>query len=547
MPENANTLFFTNPATGVCFGQMAMSTPDEVKRAVSEMRAASPEWSHKPVKERVRILRKYQELIIDCMDEITGVINQDCGKSRQDAMIEVFMTVDMLDAALNRAPRWLRRYRVSPGLYFSKACYVEPRPYGVVAVISPWNYPFALAMPPVLGALLAGNTVVLKPSEVTGAVGLLMGKLLQRVPELAPYVRVVHGDGAVGAALVQEKLDYIFLTGSTPTGRKVAQAAAATLTPLACELGGKDAMIVLADADLPAAARWGVWGSFFNAGQTCMGVERVYVVEEVYDEFLRLTLAETAQIKMGYSSDVESEYYLGPISDPRQLRVIRRHLEDAHDKGAFVLTGGTVEDSFIAPTVLVDVNHDMLLMREETFGPLMPVMKVKDEQEAIRLANDCELGLGTSVWSRDLEHAWEVARQVEASSVIINDTITQFAVPLLPFGGIKQSGYGRTHGKEGVMQFTRPYTYVVGQAPLQWDLATIMRSPGNYKLGSAVLHLARGASLRQRMEPVGALTAAAVTAAAEKAATVDKKKLALGVFGLLGLAGLALSLVHGKK
>jgi len=527
MSTYPDVLTFINPASGNCFGELPMTTAAGVEQAMAEMRAASRIWSRKEIAERVAILRKFQALLIDSLDEITDVINQDCGKSRQDAMIEVFITVDMLDSYLQHAKRWLQRYEVSSGLFFFKKCYVEPRPYGVVAVISPWNYPFALAMPPVLGALLAGNTLVLKPSEVTAATGMLIERLVERVPEMKPFVRVVHGDGRVGAALVQSNPDYIFLTGSTLTGRKVAQAAAEKLIPSACELGGKDAMIVLDDADLAAAARWGVWGAFFNAGQTCMAVERVYVHEQVYDQFLELVLHETERVTMGYSRDPFSMFDIGPITDPRQLKVIETHLTDALERGARALTGGETNGNFVSPTVLVDVTQDMRLMQEETFGPLMPILKVSSDAEAIALANDNEFGLGASIWSRDLHHAWKVARQIEASSVIINDTITQFAIPMLPFGGIKHSGYGRVHGKEGVVQFTRPYAYAVGQPPPAFDIATIMRSPGNYELGKAVLKMTRGASYRQRLEPVGA----ALQGSVKRVINIEKRSLLWGAQG----------------
>src|SRR6185503_18881740 len=292
-----------------------------------DLRQAFPAWSAKPVRERIRILRRFQALLIDAQDEITAVLNQDCGKSRQDALIELFVTVDMLAQYCHHAPGWLKRQRVPSGLYFFKQCYVEHRPHGVVAVIAPWNYPLTLALPPMLSALLAGNTVILKPSEVTGATGVLIERLFQRLPELAPFVRVVHGDGRVGAAVIQSKPDYVFLTGSTPTGRKVMQAAAENLVPVACELGGKDAMIVLEDADLAAAAHWGAWGAFFNAGQTCMAVERVYVVGPVYDEFVRLAAAEAALFKPGYTPDVEGPYTIGPVTDPRQVKIIERHVD----------------------------------------------------------------------------------------------------------------------------------------------------------------------------------------------------------------------------
>jgi acyl-CoA reductase-like NAD-dependent aldehyde dehydrogenase len=498
----ADVLLFTNPATGERFGEVEIATPEKVRQAIDEMRQAFPLWSAKPVKERIHILRKFQTLLIDSQDEITNRISQDCGKSRQDALIELFMTVDMLAQYCKNAEQWLKRQRVSPGLYLFKQCHVEYRPHGVVAVIAPWNYPLTLSVPPMLAALLAGNTVILKPSEVTAATGVLIEKLFQRIPELASCVRIVHGDAQVGAALIQAKPDYIFFTGSTPTGRKVLQAAADNLIPVACELGGKDAMIVLEDADLRAAARWGAWGAFFNAGQTCMAVERVYVVESVYDEFVRLAGTYAREFKMGYTSELESPYCIGSVTDPRQVSIIERHLDDALAKGARLLTGGKERGMFYNPMVLVNVDHSMILMREETFGPLMPIMKVKDQAEAIRLTNDNAFGLGASIWSRDLKRAKRVADQIQAGAVIINDSIAQFAVPMLPFGGIKESGSGRIHGREGLIQFTRPYSYVLGESPMKWDIATILREPGHYKLASTIMGLVFGTTMRQRWEAV---------------------------------------------
>lgn len=502
---DSEKLSFINPATGAQFGEVKVSTPEEVQAAVEQMRAAFGAWSAKSLHARVRILRKFQTLLIAERDEITRVLTQDCGKSRQDSLIELFITVDMLAQYCSQAPKWLRRRRVSSGLYLFKRCFVEHRPYGVVAVIAPWNYPLTLALPPMLAALMAGNTVVLKPSEVTAATGVLIEKLIQRVPELAPFVRVVHGGGKVGAALTQAKPDYIFVTGSTPTGKRILQAAAENLTPVALELGGKDAMIVLDDANIDAAARWGAWGAFFNTGQTCMAVERVYVVESKYDEFVQRAVEEAKKLQSGFSTEIDSPYFMGPITDPRQVAVIDEHLEDALSKGARVLTGEKQQGMFYSPMVVVNVDHSMQMMREETFGPLMPIMKVRDEAQAVELANDNAFGLGASVWSKDIAHAKRIADQVQASSVIINDSIAQFGVPMLPFGGIKDSGFGRTHGEEGLMQFTRPFSYAVGAVPFKWDVATILRENGHYNLATAIMGVVYGTSLKQKWETLAQL------------------------------------------
>jgi acyl-CoA reductase-like NAD-dependent aldehyde dehydrogenase len=491
-----------NPATGKEFGRVPVTEPGEVERAMCDARRNSSAWSGKTVHERVRILRRLQIAVVDLVDEISEVISKDTGKSRQDAMIEVYLTLDLLHAYLKHAPRWLRTRRVPRSPYFLKKSYYVQKPYGVVAVISPWNYPFALALPPVLAALLAGNSVLLKPSEVTAATGVMIEKIFQCVPDLSRFVRVLHGDADTGAALVAAKPDYIFLTGSTSTGKAVMRAAAEHLIPVACELGGKDAMLVLEDADLDSAAKWGLWGAMYNTGQACMSVERVYVVEGVYDQFIQKVLSHLQQYRLGYSDDKDSPYHLGPISDPRQVGIILDQLEDARKKGARVLAGGGINEPYLDPVILVDVDHSMHVMQEETFGPLLPVMKVKDEAEAIRMANDSEYGLGASVWSSDIGRAERVAHKLDSSTVIVNDAIAHFAIPMLPFGGVKSSGSARIHGMEGLLQFTRPFSYAIGDPPKSWDFVTIMRYPGHYQVGVDVLRLLFGVTLRRRLRPV---------------------------------------------
>ncbi len=497
-----HVLPFINPATGEQFGEIPIATQEEIKTARREMAAAAQDWAAKPVRERVRIIKQLQKLIVDEVDEITAVMNRDGGKSRQDALAELFMTVDLINQYCKNAPRWLRRKRISSGLQFFKSAYQELIPYGVVGVIGPWNYPFVLLIPPIVSALLAGNTVLAKPSEVTAATGLMMEQLIQRVPELSPFVRFLHGDGRVGAGLVQSEPDLIFLTGSTNTGKLVLKACAETMTPVICELGGKDPMIVLEDADIKAAAQWGVWGAFYNTGQTCMAVERVYVVDAVYDAFVKEVVELTRQLKIGYKPDRINEFDMGPLTFQRQIDIIDAQLDDAFAKGARRLTGGGRNGMFMEPMVLVNLDHTMKIMQEETFGPIMPIMRVENELHAIQLANHSNFGLSASVWTQDLRRARQISEQLVVGSVNINDTMTHFAIPHLPFGGVKESGYGRTHSEKELLQFTQSRSVVVGKPPIKFDIATIMREPGQYKLSSAILRMAFGVTPRQKLQPV---------------------------------------------
>ncbi|HRO92098.1 MAG TPA: aldehyde dehydrogenase family protein [Promineifilum sp.] len=502
MTPPTDCIEFFNPATGAKFGEVRMATAADVARARHEMAAVQPEWAAKSVKERARLVKKLQRVIVDAADEITAVINQDHGKSRLDALHEVFMTVEKIHHYANHAPRWLARERVPRGLYFFKRFYTDREPYGVVGIIGPWNYPLDLMVPPIVSALLAGNTVLVKPSEVAAATGVLLEELFSRVPELARYVRFLHGDARVGEAMVRSKPDLLFLTGSVKTGRIVAKMAAENMTPFMYELGGKDPMIVLEDADIAAAARWGVWGAFYSTGQACVSVERVYVHEKVYDAFVAAVLEETAKFSVGYSPDKDNPNWMGPLTFQRQCDIVTAHLDDALAKGARVLIGGKRTGMFIEPTVLVDVDHSMQLMTEETFGPMMPIMKVRDEAEAIRLANDSDLGLSAYVWSRDLKHAERVAHQLDAGVVNINDVVAHYSVAGLPFGGTKLSGNTRTHGRGEVTQYTRLKAYSFSNPPSAIDPVIWIRYPGNYNLLKAMMGATYGTNMKQRVEPV---------------------------------------------
>lgn len=495
-----HTMECRNPATGGYLGSIEMATAEQVRAAREHMRVAGKMWGRKSVGERVKALRKLQGVLIDAHEEITAVINKDTGKPRQDALVELFITVNMLSHSLNHARRWLGRSYQMPGLYLTKLAYIEQKPYGTVAVISPWNYPFVLALQPVLQALLAGNSVILKPSEVTAMTGALIERLLKRVPEIAPYVTVLHGDGRVGAALVETKPDLIYLTGSTRTGEVVAKAAAEHLIPTVFELGGKDPMIVLDSAEIDSAAKWGAWAATANAGQTCVAIERFYAVESIYDEFVKQMVSEAEKIKVGYSEEIKGEFNYGPLSSDRQAEIVADHLEDALSKGAVLHTGGNPEGLMMKPTVLTEVDESMKLMREETFGPLIPIIKVKDAEEAVRRANDSEFGLGASVWG-SVGDATGVLDELEAGTLVVNDAIAQFAVPTLPFGGVKKSGNGRSHGKEDLLQFSQSVSYMVSTPPVPFDIAVKMREPGNYRLGETLLKVAFGTSLKQKSEP----------------------------------------------
>ena len=324
------------------------------------------------------------------------------------------------------------------------------RPLGVVGVITPWNGPFILSLNPTVQALMAGNAVIVKPSEVTPFSGKLVARLFGEAGLPENVLQVIEGDGETGAALVEAGVDKISFTGSVATGRKVGEACGRNLIPCTLELGGKDPMIVCADADLERAAGGAVFGSFMNTGQYCCSTERVYVVESVADEFTRRVLEKTMALRQGK----EGEFDLGPMIWPQQLQVIDRQMEDAVKKGAKVLCGGkrnlALGDLFYEPTVLTQVSHDMLVMTEETFGPILPIVRVKDEEEAIRLANDSSYGLAANVWTRDNEKAIALARRIDSGSICVNDCAVTYGAHEAPFGGRKSSGVGQVNGETGL-------------------------------------------------------------------------------------------------
>ncbi|RLU85046.1 aldehyde dehydrogenase [Streptomyces griseocarneus] len=451
--EQGVSLFTSfDPRTGEAVGEHPVDDAAAVAAAVAAARAAQPRWDGLGFAGRKQLLDAWRRLIVARAGELIDLIRAETGKTADDARLELVLVVDHLRWAAANAERVLRRRRVAPGLLmFNQAATVAYRPLGVVGVIGPWNYPAFIPMGPLSAALAAGNTVVLKPSELTPGVGKwLAGTLAEVVPGPA-VVHVVTGFGETGAALCRSGVDKIAFTGSSATGRRVMAACAENLTPVVIEGGGKDAMIVDRDADLAAAADAAVWASMSNAGQTCVGLERVYVVDTVADRFLGLVRDRAAALRTGDRPDAD----LGPIVMPRQTEIIAGHVRDAVARGARVVLGGeeAVVPPFVTPVVLADVPEDSTALTEETFGPVVVVNRVADTDEAVEKANASRYGLGASVYARADGPA--IAAKLKAGMVSVNAVIAFAGIPALPFGGVGDSGFGRVHGPDGLREFSR--------------------------------------------------------------------------------------------
>lgn len=467
--RSASQIAVFNPATGQKIADVPIASVEEVQEAVGRARRAFALWRQLSVAERARYLYAARDWIVDHQDEILDTICAETGKPRTEALVaEVFYCCDLLGFYAKNSERYLRDEIRSPHLLKNKRVYVIYQPLGVVGVISPWNYPLTLAMGDVVPALMAGNTVIVKPSEYTPLSGLLVSRILREVGVPQEVCQTLCGYGETGAALV-DHCDGIAFTGSVATGKKVAERAAQRLIPVLLELGGKDPMIVLKDADIERAANACVWGALSNSGQMCMSVERVYVEAPIYEEFVRKVVEKVKSLRQGAEKSF-GEVDVGSMTMPKQIEVVERHVRDAVEKGAQILIGGKRrEELFYEPTVLVNVDHSMHIMKEETFGPVIPIMKVSSAQEALQLANDSIYGLAASVFTKNKEFGAQLARHIEAGNVCVNDCITNFAVLEAPYGGAKQSGLGRRHGEWGLRQFTWPQTVVIDRFGLKHE------------------------------------------------------------------------------
>ncbi|HMG43228.1 MAG TPA: aldehyde dehydrogenase family protein [Acidimicrobiales bacterium] len=467
--DAAATFETRDPRTGELIAEVPEHSAEEVQAAVERARSAFATWSRLTWDQRLDHVLAVRDLLLDRVDEVVEVICKETGKLEGEAVLaEVTATCELIEFYRKHGAKALRPARVPTGAMLPhKKAWRVFEPMGVVGVISPWNYPLTLAMTPTVTAVLAGNAVVLKPSEVTPLVGLEVGRLFAEAGAHPDLVQVVTGRGPTGDALVRAGVQKVAFTGSVRTGKLVMKAAADTLTPVLLELGGKDPMIVCDDANLERAANGAVWGAFTNSGQTCIAVERVYVQERVYDRFVDLVVDKTKALRQGVGAGND----IGSMTFAPQVDIVSRHVDDALAKGARVLTGGQrVPDKaglWYEPTVLVDVDHEMDVMREETFGPVLPIMAVADDDEAIRLANDSPYGLNSSVWSADGDRAEVLAGRVEAGNVCINDCLVNYGVGGLPFGGVKDSGIGRVHGVEGLQAFSNVKSVLASRVALK--------------------------------------------------------------------------------
>jgi len=443
-----------SPASGEPIGELSVSSAEQVDAVVQRARAAQPGWQALGFGGRARCMRRALEILLEQQDAYIDVIGRETGRSHfETLMMEILPACDSLSYYAKRAARILRDEKPRLHLLRNKKLLISYRPLGVIGIITPWNGPFILTLNPSVQALMAGNTVVLKPSEVTPFSGRLVAELFERAGVPKDVLAVVEGDAETGSALVQSGVDKICFTGSVATGRKIAEACARRLLPCTLELGGKDPMIVCADADLERAAGGAVFGGFINAGQFCCGTERVYVVDAVADEFVQRVVEKTVTLRLGASG----EYDVGPMIWPKQLEIVERHVADAVARGAKVLVGGKrrtdLGELFYEPTVLVDVTHEMQIMRDETFGPVLPILRVRDEDQALALANDSSYGLSATLWTRDGDKALRLARRIESGSVCVNDSSITYGATEAPFGGVKSSGLGQANGEAGLKGF----------------------------------------------------------------------------------------------
>jgi acyl-CoA reductase-like NAD-dependent aldehyde dehydrogenase len=454
------TIDSINAATQEINAQFAVTQPAELPAIFARARSAQKEWAARPLRERCAMLRHLRDAIFARREEIADVITREAGKPRVEAIFaELLLALDTADFLARQAPRWLRPEKVPHHNLAMKAKsgWLEFDPLGVVAIISPWNYPFSIPIAQVIPALATGNAVLLKPSELTPWCGQLVGELVDQAKYPPDLVHVLQGRGDLGSAIIEAGPDKVFFTGSVATGQRIAEACAKKLIPSVLELGGKDAMIVLADADLEIASSAAVWGGFMNCGETCISIERIYVEQPAAERFTQLCVEKAKKLRVGPATDCDAE--IGPMIRLAQLEKVEAQLHDATERGAQILTGGNrrpdLGANFLQPAVVTNVDHSMQLMREETFGPVIAIRAVADAEAAVTLANDSPFGLSASVWTTDNRRGREIASRIRAGAVMVNDVASYYGISEAPHGGPGASGWGHTHSRLGLLEMVR--------------------------------------------------------------------------------------------
>lgn len=491
-----------SPATGEVVGEVPAMTAGEVARLCADLRAAQPAWEALGPRGRNEYLLRWLDWLLDNEQRLLAMVQQETGKSWADASMEMSVAVDVINYFTANAEDFLQDRQVKPAgpANAVRRLRVQVRPHQLVGLITPWNGPLAGPMMDVVGALVAGAAVVSKPSEVTPLTWREVVRGWREEIGAPAVLAVATGAGAVGGAVI-DQVDMVMFTGSVRTGRTIAVRCAERLIPCSLELGGKDAFIVLADADLERAASGAVWGGMTNSGQACVGVERVYVEAPVYDEFVTLVTAKVAALRQGTDSPGSFAADIGAMVTSAQVDIVAEHVSDAVAKGARVLVGGGRADgNCFQPTVLVDVDHSMRCMREETFGPTLAIMRVADEDEAIALANDSDYGLSSSLWTRDRSRADRLSRRIEAGSVSINNAlVATFQMPV-PMGGWKNSGLGtRFGGARGVLKYCREQSVVEERFALKSELNWYPVLPWKSRLMGRAVRLLGAHDWRRRL------------------------------------------------
>ena len=475
LPTETREIISRDPATGEEFGRTPITNSSEVAQAVNRARAAQPAWARLSYHQRGEVILRARELVLAELENIALLISRETGKPKPEAIsMEIVPSLDLMHYFATNTAKLLESPRINISQYgfMGRSSRVVYKPIGVVAIISPWNFPWATPLAEVVMALMAGNSVVVKPSELSPLSALKIAELFSQANLPEGLLEIIPGDGATGAALIDSHVDKIMFTGSVATGKRVAEAAAKHLIPVVLELGGKDPMIVLDDAHIGNAARAAVWGAFCNSGQACASIERCYVHESIATQFIAQVVAETARLKQGAATSDDID--VGAMTNERQLRIVEEHINDAVERGAQIRIGGKRLISsagwFHEPTVLTNVNHSMTIMRDETFGPVLPIMTFSTDDEAIRLANDSIYGLTACVFTSKTSRARKLAEEIEAGTVMVNEVVYTHALAQTPWGGVKQSGYGRTHGQLGLLELVTPQHLHINAFPAVPDV-----------------------------------------------------------------------------